>query len=147
MRNNDVAAIGAAINGKFNSTITISGGKISSSTSTTYVLGTSYLGKWADKGTVKITGGTVMLKCSNNEWSAPKKDQIVITGGSVYIVCASATDGQGNAVYRATLPVADTATPITDILSNTSYASHTDIYPDEDGSVYLYLPVTSGTDN
>ena len=147
IRNNDVAAIGAAINGKFNSTITISGGTISSSTYTTYVFGTSYLGKWADKGTVKITGGTVMVKCSNNEWSAPKKDQIVITGGSVVAVSTSATDGQGNAVYRVTLPLPDATTPISDIRSNTTYASAKDLYPDGDGNVYVYLPLTAASGN
>lgn len=147
IRNNDVSAIGAAAEGKFNSTITISGGTVSSSTYTTYVFGSSYLGKWADRGTVKITGGTVKVKCSNNQWSSPKKDQIVITGGSVLAVSTSATDGQGNAVYRTTLPLPDATTPITDIASNTSYASAKDIFPDDDGNIYLYLPLTAADGN
>ncbi|MGN0071015.1 MAG: LPXTG cell wall anchor domain-containing protein [Atopobiaceae bacterium] len=147
IRKDDVAAIGAGISGTFNGTVTISGGKISSNAYSLYVMGNSSHGTWAEDGVVKITGGTVMLKCSNNEWSAPHKDQIVITGGSVYTVGSAATDGHGNAVYRVTLLLVDAATPITDISSNTSYASSKDIYPDGDGNIYVYLPLTAGTDN
>ena len=147
IRNDDVAAIGAGISGTFNGTVTISGGRVSSNTYALYVMGNSSHGTWAEDGVVKITGGTVMLKCSNNEWSAPRKDQIVITGGSVSTIGMYATDGHGNAVYRVTLPLVDVATPITDISSNTSYASSKDIYPDGDGNIYVYLPLTAGTEN
>jgi LPXTG-motif cell wall-anchored protein len=147
IRNDDAAAIGAGISGTFNGTITISGGRVSSNIYSLYVMGNSSQGTWAEDGVVKITGGTVMLQSSNNAWSAPHRDQIVITGGSVGTVSSTATDGHGNAVYRVTLPLVDAATPITDISSNTSYASSKDIYPDGDGNIYVYLPLTAGTEN
>ncbi len=54
-------------------------------------------------------------------------------------------DGQGNAVYRVALPVADVDAAITSITTSASYVSGNDVHPDENGYVYLYLPATSGT--
>jgi len=136
----------------FNSTITISGGTIWDEGESwivndgrSFVFGTSHLASWGDDGYVKITGGTVLLDESHEGWSAGKPGRLIIAGGSVRSLATGAVDGQGNAVYRVALPVADVDAAITSITTSASYVSGNDVHPDENGYVYLYLPATSGT--
>lgn len=138
----------------FNSTITISGGTIWDegeswiiNDGVSYIFGTSFLAGWGNDGYVRITGGTVLLRNSSAGWNAGKAGHLIITGGSVRSLATGAVDSQGNPVYRVALPVADVDAAITSITTNADYTSGKDVRPDEDGYVYLYLPVTSGTQN
>ncbi|MGN0071014.1 MAG: LPXTG cell wall anchor domain-containing protein [Atopobiaceae bacterium] len=143
---------GGGYNASFNSTITISGGRIWDegeswivNDGVSFIFGTSDLASWGDDGYVKITGGTVLLEDSYAGWSAGKPGHLIITGGSVRSLATGAVDSQGRPVYRVALPVADAEAAISSITTNTSYISGQDIYPDENGYVYLYLPATAGT--
>ena len=148
------AAIGSGggYGANFNSTITISGGTIWGEGESwvvndgqSFVFGTSDLASWGDDGYVKITGGTVLLEDSFAGWNAGKPGHIIITGGSVRSLATGAVDNQGRPVYRVAMPVADVDSAISSITTNASYISGKDVRLDENGYVYLYLPVTSGT--
>lgn len=148
------AAIGSGggYGANFNSTITISGGKIWDEGESwivndgkSFIFGTSDLADWGDDGYVKITGGTVLLEDSFAGWSAGEPGHLIITGGSVRSFATGAVDSQGRPVCRVAMPVADAEAAISSITTNSSYISGQGIYPDENGYVYLYLPVTSGT--
>jgi LPXTG-motif cell wall-anchored protein len=145
---------GGGYSAHFNSTITISGGKIWDEGESwivndgkSFIFGTSDLASWEDDGYVKIMGGTVLLEDSFAGWSAGKPGHLIIAGGSVRSLATGAVDSQGRPVYRVALPVADADAAISSITTNSSCISGQDIYPDENGYVYLYLPATSGTQN
>ncbi|MGN0070919.1 MAG: hypothetical protein ACI361_03655 [Atopobiaceae bacterium] len=96
---------------------------------------------------ISIENGTIWASSLSG---TKDKSQIKICGGSVKALTTEALSGidAKTPVYRAKLAVPDPTTPVTSIRSNTSYSATADIYPDEEGYVYLYLPVQGGsTDN